>query len=350
MMGASMRCPVRAALRALAIVAAVLLVLLPGGAVRAHSLGLSRGTYVVRGRTVEVELVFARAEPVDLAQALRDVEVSADGAPCAPLRTSEPELTEGDGLLARGTFACDGPPESLAVDVPVLARMPPGHAHLARLEWDALRRDVLLGPASHVLRASRGEVRQRTALGLVGMGAMHVLSGWDHLAFLFGLLLLPQTFRSIAKTVTAFTAAHSLTLALAVLGLVTPSARVVEPIIAASIAWVGVENLASFRRGPKDGRRRAERRWLVTLPFGLVHGFGFAGALAELGLARHDLPRALLSFNVGVELGQILVVAPLLPALALLRRARASERALRLVSGALVAVGVVVAILRAAGV
>jgi hypothetical protein len=352
MMGASMRSPKGSTVRALLALATLLAMLLGlgVGTARAHTLGLSRGSYVVRGRTVEVELVFARAEAVDLAQALRDVTASADGAPCAPVRASEPEPAEGDGLLVRGTFDCGHAPKEIAIDVAVLARMPAGHAHVARLEWDTFSRDELLGPQAHVLRASQDDVRRRTLPGLVAMGATHVLSGWDHLAFLLGLLLLPQTLRSVAKTVTAFTLAHSLTLALAALGLVTPSARVVEPVIALSIAWVGVENLIAFRRGADDMRRRAERRWLVTLPFGLVHGFGFAGALSELGLRGAALPPALLSFNVGVELGQLAVVLPLLPALALLRGTGASDRLLRATSALLVAVGVAVAILRAFGV
>jgi hypothetical protein len=106
------------------------------------------------------------------------------------------------------------------------------------------------------------------------------------------------------SVVTAFTVAHSLTLALAVLGLFSPSPRLVEPAIALSIAYVGVENLvlSDFAR-----------RWRITFPFGLVHGFGFAGALAEVNLARADVPLALVMFNLGVELGQLVVIAVLLP-------------------------------------
>ena len=111
--------------------------------------------------------------------------------------------------------------------------------------------------------------------------------------------------------VTAFTVAHSITLARAALGVVAPSPAVVEPAIALSIAYVGVENWFV-----KD----AGKRWLLTFPFGLIHGFGFAGALREIAVPRADLPIALVSFNLGVEAGQVAVLAVVLPLLLRLRR------------------------------
>ena len=110
--------------------------------------------------------------------------------------------------------------------------------------------------------------------------------------------------------ITAFTVAHSITLALAVLGVVTPPAVVIEPLIALSIAYVGIENF--FVKG-------VQGRWRITAPFGLVHGFGFAGALGEVGVPKDDVPLTLLLFNVGVELGQLMVLACALPILYFLR-------------------------------
>jgi hypothetical protein len=115
---------------------------------------------------------------------------------------------------------------------------------------------------------------------------------------------------SLLKIITAFTVAHSITLALAVLGVVTIPGRVVEPAIAASIVWVAVENL---RRGAPS------QRWLVSFVFGLVHGFGFASAIEPLALPPARLALALLGFNLGVEAGQALVVALLLPLLLWMR-------------------------------
>ena len=138
------------------------------------------------------------------------------------------------------------------------------------------------------------------------LGIEHILTGYDHLAFLLALLLAGGSLRSNAKIITSFTVAHSLTLALATLGLIRISPLIVEPAIAASIVFVGLENLI---------RRRLVARWLVTFCFGLVHGLGFASALRDLGIgglgARAAIP--LLSFNLGVELAQISIAALVLP-------------------------------------
>jgi len=117
----------------------------------------------------------------------------------------------------------------------------------------------------------------------------------------------------VLKVVTAFTLAHSLTLALGVLSVFAPSPRWVEPLIALSIAYVGIENLVV---------RDLEKRWRIAFGFGLLHGFGFAGGLQEIG-ASSQLPLTLLGFNLGVEAGQLAVLAALLPLLTLIRR---SER------------------------
>lgn len=135
-------------------------------------------------------------------------------------------------------------------------------------------------------------------------GIEHILLGIDHLAFLFGLVLLGGRLRPILLMVTAFTVAHSITLALAVLGVWTPSPDIIEPMIALSVAYVGVENWFV-----KD----AEKRWRITFPFGLVHGFGFAGALGEIALPSSQVPIALVTFNLGVEAGQVAVLAAVLP-------------------------------------
>jgi hydrogenase/urease accessory protein HupE len=147
------------------------------------------------------------------------------------------------------------------------------------------------------------------------LGVHHILIGYDHLLFLFGLIIACRRFATMAGIITCFTVAHSITLALAAFDVVTLSPRIVEPLIAASIVFVGVENLLLRGQEPK-------RRWLLTFAFGLVHGFGFAGALKEVGagLAGRALAMPLFSFNLGVELGQIAVTAACLPLLLLLRK------------------------------
>ncbi|MEO6336609.1 MAG: HupE/UreJ family protein [Verrucomicrobiota bacterium] len=140
------------------------------------------------------------------------------------------------------------------------------------------------------------------------LGVRHILTGYDHLLFLFALLIVCESFGSVAKIVTCFTLAHSLTLALATLDVVQIPSRIIEPIIAASIVYVGMENI--FCKGHPKGR------WLLTFAFGLVHGFGFAGVLREMEIAQSaSVAIPLVSFNLGVEAGQIAVAAILLPVL-----------------------------------
>jgi hydrogenase/urease accessory protein HupE len=143
----------------------------------------------------------------------------------------------------------------------------------------------------------------------IAMGVEHILSGLDHLLFLLALLAFARGFWPTVKIVTAFTVAHSVTLSLAALGVVNIPSVIVEPLIAASIVWVAVENLVA----PAGG---VGRRWIVAALFGLVHGLGFASALNELDLTRAALIRALIGFNLGVELGQLAFVVIVMPPLA----------------------------------
>jgi len=141
------------------------------------------------------------------------------------------------------------------------------------------------------------------------LGVEHILFGLDHLLFVLALVILVREWRRVAVTVTAFTIAHSITLAAATLGFVNVPGPPVEATIALSIMLVAVEILNA--RGGKPSLT-ARLPWLVAFSFGLLHGFGFAGALAEVGLPQHAIPVALLFFNVGVEIGQLLFVAAVL--------------------------------------
>jgi hydrogenase/urease accessory protein HupE len=153
----------------------------------------------------------------------------------------------------------------------------------------------------------------------LALGVEHILTGFDHLLFVLALLLIVKSARRIVATVTAFTVAHSLTLAAATLGFVHLPQPPVEAAIALSIAFVAAEIVHGL-----DGRPGLTARapWLVAFAFGLLHGLGFAGALAEIGLPQSAIPLALLCFNLGVELGQLAFVVALLACLALARRAR----------------------------
>ena len=153
------------------------------------------------------------------------------------------------------------------------------------------------------------------------LGAEHILFGIDHLLFIAGLLLLLQNLKSLIATVTAFTAAHSITLAASVFGIFPVPGPPIEALIALSIAFLAREIIMGYR-GKKSLTHA--KPWLVAFGFGLIHGFGFAGALGELGLASKDIPLALLFFNVGVEAGQVVFIAAMATTLWLINRFKQS--------------------------
>ena len=153
-------------------------------------------------------------------------------------------------------------------------------------------------------------------LDYLRLGIEHILTGFDHLAFVLGLVLLIRGRTLLLKTITAFTIAHSITLAAAATGYVHPSAPVVEALVALSIVFVALELVRAW-----EGREGLTVRqpWLISFTFGLLHGFAFAGSLADIGLPPHHVPAALFLFNCGVEIGQLLFVGAVLLVLAALR-------------------------------
>lgn len=150
------------------------------------------------------------------------------------------------------------------------------------------------------------------------LGMTHILTGYDHLLFLFSLLIAKQKFKQYAAMITAFTVAHSITLTLTVLGIIDIPSRWVEPAIALSICFVAVDNMV---------RREVSRRWILTFAFGLIHGMGFADILKDMDLPAGRLAAALVSFNLGIEAVQVALVALLLPLLFRLHRWKFSRGA-----------------------
>lgn len=152
------------------------------------------------------------------------------------------------------------------------------------------------------------------------LGIEHILTGFDHLSFVLGLLLLVKSRTTLLKTITAFTLAHSLTLAAAALGWVHVKPAVIEALVAFSIVFVGLE-VVRANRG--EYGLTARYPWLIAFSFGLLHGFAFAGSLAEIGLPPHNIPLSLFLFNAGVEIGQLIFVGAVLLVMELFRRLRA---------------------------
>ncbi len=223
--------------------------------------------------------------------------------PAYLVRTWQVRATSADPLSGQ-TLEVAGLERSIT-DVLVSVRLADGRAFETILKPDH--------PSAQV--AFRAEASGLAVPAYFRLGVEHILTGVDHLMFVLGLLLLVGIRWRLVKAITAFTLAHSLTLAASAVGLAHPPSAVIEALVALSIVFVAAE-LVYARRG--EGGIAAAHPWLIAFAFGLLHGFAFAGALAEVGLPKDAIPASLLLFNLGVEAGQLLFVgAAILVVLAL---------------------------------
>jgi len=231
-------------------------------------------------------------------------------------RTPPSSMRTGGAMITRWSVICpDGINE--------------GHIRIDGLETtstDVLVRIVRQDGITQMVRLTPDETgfvveRESSSLDVIqvytALGIEHILGGVDHLLFVFALLLIVTNWRRLVGTITAFTLAHSITLAAATLGYVHVAQAPVEAVIALSILFLATEIIHNRQGRPGMAKRFP---WLVAFIFGLLHGFGFAGALAEIGLPEQSIPLALLFFNVGVELGQLLFVLAVVAAGWVLRR------------------------------
>jgi hydrogenase/urease accessory protein HupE len=274
------------------------------------------------------QLAGANPETV-IAERLR---LRLDGVRFRPSQTSLTFDRFNDTVTWQGQEA--RPASSVAIDAPLFPDYPGDttvvlvYRNGQLVDTAALSQDV----PSAILGETAGAVFRR----FIDMGIHHILSGPDHVLFVFGLLLAGGTLRGLLGVVTAFTVAHSITLSVTALQIGSLPPRLVEPVIALSIVAVGVENVRRRNVG-------FERRIWFAFGFGFFHGFGFAGALADAGLPRHTIGWALASFNIGVEIGQaciVLVAVPLLQALSRFTPAL-SNAVVRYASMGIAAAGVV---------
>jgi hydrogenase/urease accessory protein HupE len=241
------------------------------------------------------------------------LQVRVDGRLLSPEWLDVSVLAARQSIALRLRYPLPTPRARIEVTAALFPYDPVHQTFLNIYEGDTLAQAILNGASP------RYEYFLGTRQGVVAVvrkflteGIHHILIGPDHLLFLVGLLLLGGTARRLALIVTAFTLAHSVTLSLAALNLVTPPARVIEPAIALSIVYVGADNLLK-----REGRDM--RAW-IAFAFGLIHGFGFANVLREMELPTRALGWSLFSFNLGVEIGQLLVGAVVATTLAALRR------------------------------
>ncbi len=285
---------------------------------------------------------FEAAKPQLEAIAKSALEVSIDGKVIAPdsvlVRIAKAEDGRDNAYFAL-TYP-GGPAESLVVRSAIMDKFSRGHREYFKLtsaEGKTIA-ERLLDANSASATISAGELaaalgRWHTFKQFLLLGIEHILLGFDHLCFLFALLLVVENLTAVMKIVTAFTIAHSITLALAALDKVTLSPGIVEPLIAVSIVYVGLENI--WRHG-----KAIEGRWLLTFAFGLVHGFGFASVLKELniGAAGSSIAVPLVSFNLGVEIGQLAIAGLLFPIIIWLKKRSTFQQRLVPVCSILVAI------------
>lgn len=227
-------------------------------------------------------------------------------------------VADGDGVVYRNSFACAEAAGDIIYRSTVLTEKDPAARHIVLIAQGRTETQALLDAGNTTVTLSTAPLplwstMQRYLL----TGVEHIFLGYDHIAFLIAVVLWAGRLVPIVKIVTAFTIAHSITLSLAALDILVIPSRIVEPAIAASIVFVAVENFFS---------RDVDRRWRMAFLFGLIHGFGFAGALREIGLPPNAAVPALAAFNIGVEIGQVVIVAVALPALGLLDRLTAMDR------------------------
>ncbi|HEV2531991.1 HupE/UreJ family protein [Phenylobacterium sp.] len=237
--------------------------------------------------------------------------LSGGGLDAAPAsQSAEPGFVEKTWRITAGpplegqTVRIEGLPETVT---DVLLRITTA---------DGRQIDGVLRPASPTQTLALARPSGLAVPAYLRLGVEHILTGFDHLLFVLGLLLLVGPSWRLVKTITAFTLSHSLTLALAALGYIQFPSAVIEALVALSIVFVATE-LAPRRRGDTLARRQP---WLIAFSFGLLHGMAFAGALAEIGLPAKAAPQALFLFNVGVEIGQLSFIAAVLALLWLVRR------------------------------
>jgi hypothetical protein len=348
--------------RALLSVAAALLVLVPPTA-RAHKpsdsyLSIDIGPDAVSGqwdialRDLDVALTLdadgngeitwgeVRSRHADIAAyAAARLAVRADERPCT-LAVGEQKVdghTDGAYSVLPLTLRCEtARPTHLSIDYRLFADLDPQHRGLLKLSAQGATRTAVLGPHAPLQRFELAAPSRWTQfVDYTREGVWHIWIGFDHILFLLSLLLpsvlgwqaverrwqavagFREAFLDVLKVVTAFTLAHSVTLSLAVLGVIELPSRLVESVIAASVVAAALNNLRPLVVG---------RLWMVAFGFGLVHGFGFASVLADLGLPRDALAVALAGFNVGVELGQLAIVVAFLPLAFALRRSTFYQR------------------------
>ena len=302
----------------------LLFLVLAGTPAYAHDAGVSSSEISVNGRVVTVE-INALARDYEKAAGVRISEAGSGSVNAVALAVMAPSVlgyVRSRVEVLSDDVACEHDegkalPADTHVPVMLVWTCPNGGAlryrlglfrdvdpsaqHLVSIKTESGQQEFALDKNTPELALSGGVPSNFQVAGhFLAAGVEHIFLGYDHIAFLIAIILWTSRLWPVVKAVSAFTVAHSITLSLAALDIVRIPSAIIEPAIAASIVYVAVENLRT---------RKASERWREAFVFGLLHGFGFASALEELGLPRVKLITALAAFNCGVEIGQVLIVA-----------------------------------------
>jgi hydrogenase/urease accessory protein HupE len=270
-----------------------------------------------------------------LAKAISEkLQFSTGDGPCKPdKRSVQPPSASAVSLVGSVEFICPATIATLKIRDDMPDVLGSTHHTLALILWSGGSQQFAFGDDAREteVNLSKNAELPKGAGSFFPLGIEHILIGYDHLLFLLALILRGGGPWSLLKIITAFTVAHSITLALAALDVVALPGTLVESAIALSIAYVALENLFP--------RFALSRRWTISFLFGLVHGFGFSSVLREIGLPKENLVLSLLNFNLGVEAGQLAVVLVVAPLLMRLRSKSWEPRMVAVISIAILAMG-----------
>ena len=288
----------------------------------------------VQGQIVRYTLTPTPTLKIDAAKIAdtinKKITVTADGKPCLAARNTS--LTQD--------FHCDHAPLELSVRDDCMDTLGSSHHVIALITWQGGSQSFSFSDQTRVAEITIKPTTSTTSTVNTSMsvgsffflGVEHIVTGYDHLLFLLALILCGGNLIQLLKIITAFTLAHSITLAAAALNIITLPSVLVEAVIALSIAYVAFENLYP--------RYAISKRWTISFVFGLMHGFGFSSVLREIGLPQDNLIWSLLNFNLGVEAGQLAAVVLVLPVLFWLRKTAWEAKVVRVVSAIVMGVGI----------
>ena len=327
------------------------------GSLSAHPLSASYSRFVVEKETVraivrvpldDMDLLFRLDRDLNDAVSQQEIErarpaleryltdriaIEASGKRLVSSLRGLTTWKDRDGwpyLEASLVYPAPQPIGEITAQVRVLTDLYSDHRNLAEFESGTERHQFVFQHENSYRTGPAEASFWETATSFIVLGIEHIFTGYDHILFLFGLLLVGRGFRNLVIIVTSFTVAHSLTLSLAMLGAIEPATWTVEAAIALTIAYIGLENLIASE---------VRHRWKTTFAFGLIHGFGFASVLRVMDLPQRALAISLFTFNLGVEIGQVVIVGLMLPFLLFLERTHYRKLVTQVASSVIVALG-----------